>query len=354
MLQDQISKSALATNQNNITRYSPTLNTNNLLSSNVNNFGSQNAPGANGGNQATPSSYTVRYGAVVEGIAANCAASNSLNITTDDTFCQATKVTGVASLDSNNYFFAYGDRYINVNVTNGNDTGIVYSGGCTTCPTPAPTATPTPTPTATPTATPTPTPTATPIPCPSIRYGLVISGSAAACNANNSINVTYNNPDFCHSTQVYGVAALPSGNYFFVCNNQTINVSVTGSNPTGSVYSAGCELCPQAPTPTPTPTATPTATPTPTPTPTPATFSGRYGLITAGLSAACNSGNHLNVTISGNANPLTWCNASYIHGVASLPSGNYFFIDAGQVISVNVTQGNNTGTVFSGGCGSCI
>ena len=160
----------------------------------------------------------------------------------------------------------------------------------TLTPTPEPTNTPTPTPTPSPTPTPTPgcdfngsaiygtlAPTPTPIgptptPTPiifSVKYGLVSNGASAACNANNSLNITTNNGVFCSATNVYGVASLPSGLYFFVYNDQSINVNVTNLNNTGVVTSSGCQVCPDASTPTPNPTSTPTTTPTLTPTPPP-------------------------------------------------------------------------------------
>ena len=166
---------------------------------------------------------------------------------------------------------------------------------------PTPTPTPSPTPTNTSTPVPTATPTNTPIPCSfdanvvyglpgttpptspptatptatptsfNVKYGLVSNGASAACNASNSLNITTNNGEFCSATYVYGVASLPSGLYFLVYNNNTINVNVTSLNNTGEVVSAGCQVCPDIATPTPTPTNTTApagATNTPTPTPT--------------------------------------------------------------------------------------
>jgi Fe-S cluster biogenesis protein NfuA len=96
------------------------------------------------------------------------------------TFCNSTTLTNPSygQLATGTYYISYGGQFVQVSITNGNNTAVVTS-ACSTCPTPTPTPTQTltrtltPTPTNTPTtpeATYTPTPTQTPTPEPSPFY----------------------------------------------------------------------------------------------------------------------------------------------------------------------------------------
>jgi hypothetical protein len=132
----------------------------------------------------------VSYGII--GSSTPCSATNSLSVTPntgDLGFCTATSFTGagIATLASNNYYFAYEGFFVSVNIIFGNPVATMFGGGCSACPTPTPTptstatptATPIPTATLTPTPTPTPTPSLSPTPTPSLTLSPTPTPTAA-------------------------------------------------------------------------------------------------------------------------------------------------------------------------------
>ena len=206
----------------------------------------------------TPSTimYTVKYASYSPGSSgyAACTSNSTVSISFNSgTFCTATFINGagLATLPAGQYTFSYGNQSIDATL-DGTTTGVVFSAGCSVCPSPS----------VTPTITASPTPTTVIYP---VSYAPFASGASAACVAGNTLNVTFNTGNFCTATSVTGagLAALPAGNYYFASNGNTINVTLNGTT-TGVIYSTGCQLCPS---PTPTSTATPPATPSNTATP---------------------------------------------------------------------------------------
>jgi hypothetical protein len=217
------------------------------------------------------------------------------------TFCNSTTLTNPAygAFPTGTYYIHYNFQYVQVSLTNGNNTVAVTS-TCASCPTPTPTPTSTPTPTitstptvtpnptstptvtpnptSTPTVTPnptstptvTPTPTATPFPTISAYFFTLEPTGYLACNGGTLIQVQLSAATFCGSntyTSSY-FTSLGTTTYWLAYDGNYVKIFHSGSSNQAS-RADSCQTCnTTAPTPTPVPPTPTPVPPTPTPVPT--------------------------------------------------------------------------------------
>jgi hypothetical protein len=154
---------------------------------------------------------------------------------------------------------------------------------------------------------------------------------------------TFNTTTFCTATTITSAsfATLGNGNYYVQYLGDTINMTIVAGNPTGTIYSSGCQTCPAT-------TTTTTSTTTTTTTQNPIS-------VTVGATdvAACYSPIQ---TATATYNTSTYCSATTLSSAsfATLPNGNYYVSYLGQTINMNIAGAPTTiGTIYSSGCQNC-
>ena len=239
MLLEKLNDSKLSVLDQDITANTPGLNIGNVLAGGGTGLGSGNAPGGGGYPFIGPTPYIVFYSPIERGYDAACNSTTTINIVANGDFCSATEITGVGSLASGNYYLINEGQIIGVSVTQGVDTGAVYTIGCESCEIMQPTPTPV--------------------------YGTCFDCITYENNVGSLDNFNYtdcNNVYYTGVTLAYGAS---------LCAINIGGPYVGYLTPTGlcGIYCWPTSSATPTPTPTLTPTATPTQTPTPTPTLTP-------------------------------------------------------------------------------------